>query len=591
LFAPGAAAILVAVNRILPIALILAFVVLAVLSQERESVTVDEYAHLPASCAVLRHGTTDLYGKNPPLVRYLLGVPALLAGAVVPEPALSTLGAGWDPWTYGDRFVAANAGPVGLGRYPAILRAARLAGVGLGVTLLVLLYLWARSLHGAAAASITLTLAAFCPTLLAHAPLVTVDAGGALFLLGAACACWHALRAPSPGRAALAGAAVGLAVVAKFTALVLLPLLPLWWFLARRARLGRAPRPLRAAAAGVAAFLLVVHAAYQFRAPLSPLGSFRLHSGLAGAVARVLPAATPVPLPASFVRGLDGQMLDLEQAEMPNYLNGSWSRQGWWYYYPQALLQKTPLALWGLAAAAIGFALVRWRRGEGAAASGPPPGGGADAPARGLAGWMISTLAVTLLAGALGARLDIGIRYLLPLLPLLYLLLGGALAPAVRGRQGRVVVLLLLAAYAGVVVAAFPGYLPFFNSLAGGTQGGWRYLANSNLDWGQDLAGLARYLDERRSHAPVYLAYFGHLDPARYGIDYRLPPDHPVAGLYAVSVNLLLGMPYVVVDQGRWALFGDDLTRPQNRLAWLRAREPLARIGGSIWIYEVPNPP
>jgi 4-amino-4-deoxy-L-arabinose transferase-like glycosyltransferase len=582
-----AAAILVAVRNLVPIALVLAFVLLAVLSQERESVTVDEYAHLPAACAALRLGTIDLYGKNPPLVRYLLAAPALLAGAVVPQPDLPTLGAGWDPWTYGDRFVGANAGPVGLGNYPAILRAARLAGVGLGVALLAVLYLWTRALFGAVAASIALVLAAFCPTLLAHAPLATVDAGGALFLLAAVCACWHALRAPSLGRAALGGGAVGLAVVAKFTALVLLPLLPLWWLLARRGGLARGARPLRAAAVWAAAFLLVVHTAYQFHAPLAPLASFRLQSGLARTVAGVLPAATPVPLPGAFVRGLDGQFLDLEQAEMPNYLNGNWSRQGWWYYYPQALLQKTPLALWGLVAIALLSGLVRAPRPTPPL---PPPGGVIDAPSRRLGGWMVSSLAVSLFAGALLARLDIGIRYLLPALPLLYLLLGAALAPAVRGLRGRVAVLLLLAAYAGTVVAAFPGYLPFFNVLAGGSEGGWRHLTNSNLDWGQDLGGLARYLEDRRFDAPVYLAYFGHLDPARYGIDYRLPPDHPVPGLYAVSVNLLLGMPYIVVDHGAWVLFGDALTRPQNRLAWLRGREPLARIGSSIWIYEVGAP-
>ncbi len=98
-------------------ALLLLYLLLALTSLWNKSVTVDEYAHLPAACAVLQHGTLDLYGKNPPLVRYLLGAPAVAAGAVVPVPRLPTLGAGWDPWTYGDRFVAANAGPVGLGRY------------------------------------------------------------------------------------------------------------------------------------------------------------------------------------------------------------------------------------------------------------------------------------------------------------------------------------------------------------------------------------------------------------------------------------------------------------------------------------------
>ena len=169
-------------QRLVVAALLLLYFLLAVTSLWNKSVTVDEYAHLPAACAALQHGTLDLYGKNPPLVRYLLGVPALAAGAVVPVPRLPTLGAGWDPWRYGDTFVAANAGPMGLGRYLTLLRAARLAGVALGALLVLLVYHWGCRIHGPAGGLAAAFLLALSPTFLAHARLSTVDVGATLAL-------------------------------------------------------------------------------------------------------------------------------------------------------------------------------------------------------------------------------------------------------------------------------------------------------------------------------------------------------------------------------------------------------------------------
>jgi hypothetical protein len=187
------------------------------------------------------------------------------------------------------------------------------------------------------------------------------------------------------------------------------------------------------------------------------------------------------------------------------------------------------------------------------------------------------------------SRLNIGVRYLMPMLPFVYLLLGGLAARAqAAGRWARVTAGILLTAYGGATLAAYPDYLTFFNVLAGGSQGGWRYLANSNNDWGQDLPRLAEWLRDNAPGEVVHLAYFGHMDPARYGIDYVLGTDQPVSGLHAVSLNLLLGMPYVVMDHGEWRLLGRDLTTPQNRFAWLRDRTPVAKLGETIWVYRVP---
>jgi hypothetical protein len=166
---------------------------------------------------------------------------------------------------------------------------------------------------------------------------------------------------------------------------------------------------------------------------------------------------------------------------------------------------------------------------------------------------------------------------------------------------GRVLAGVLTTAIA--TLASFPHYLAYFNLLAGGPRHGWQVLSNSNNDWGQDLKYLRREL-EARGETDVRLAYFGHAEPAAYGLSYTVPlPGASGAdallpgrgrfaytfapGLYAISANLLVGFPYQVMDHGRWVPAGDTLAEPQQIFAWFRKRPPEAVIGGSILLYRV----
>lgn len=122
-------------------------------------------------------------------------------------------------------------------------------------------------------------------------------------------------------------------------------------------------------------------------------------------------------------------------------------------------------------------------------------------------------------------------------------------------------------------VRTCPFYLAYFNELVGGPENGYRYLSKSDLDWGQDLRGLAVYL-HRRGTRDVKLAYFGTDDPHRYGITYeKLLPGHPTTGEMAVSVTSLVGR------------------HPgcEKAFAWLRRYEPSAKIGYSIFLYRIPS--
>jgi hypothetical protein len=99
-------------------------------------------------------------------------------------------------------------------------------------------------------------------------------------------------------------------------------------------------------------------------------------------------------------------------------------------------------------------------------------------------------------------------------------------------RRGLVVAAVLAVALSSTIVFAPwsrpqlvpPHHLAYFNELAGGPAGGVRNLGDSNLDWGQGLRTLARWLEQRRIEGPIGLAYFGTADPRAYGIRHvKLP--------------------------------------------------------------------
>jgi len=169
----------------------------------------------------------------------------------------------------------------------------------------------------------------------------------------------------------------------------------------------------------------------------------------------------------------------------------------------------------------------------------------------------------------------------------------GSLVPWVRQRSAlsKGLMGVLAAWYIYSSTAIFPHYLAYFNELAGGPDNGYKYLVDSNLDWGQDLKGLKRYM-EAHGIERVWLSYFGTARPEYYGITYDyLPsyviwnPEHvweevfrfdtlpPLRGTVAISATNLQG---VYFPAGKTDYF-----------AFYRRQTPIAKIGYSIFIYRV----
>ncbi len=537
-------------------ALILAALLLAGMFQlafssiREKSPTFDEGFYIVRGWAYLRTGHLLPLG-HPPLTNLISGLGVLLEPGL-PDPA--TL----NGWNQGDAERVSQDLLWHRGLNAArIVWLARLPTIFLGLMLAALIWRWARELYGQRAATLALALMAFSPTILANSQLATTDLGVAAFYIAAVYAWARYLHRKTARWLLIAGVLFGLAQASKFSALLLIPtlgLMGLWAAFRHGSILPRNVPALARRGEGRLGWLV------------SALISL-LVVGLLGVIvvwACQLFSLQPLA-PGGYLAEFQ-HFRELATQGHRAYLLGAFSQTGWWYYHPLTLSVKLTLPeLAALAAAVLLAALQRVHRRE----------------------WEILFPALVHLASSMVVTLNVGIRYLLPAIPLLFVFASRIGAGGwLKGRRRAAATAALVGAQLWVALQAYPHYLAFFNLAAGGRDNGYRLLADSNLDWGQDLPGLAAYLKEHGA-GKIYLSYFGHADPAYYGIDaMALPgwppptpkpayyPLNPAPGLYAISASNLVGVP-------PWPF-------PADSFSYFRSHQPLARIGASIFVYEVP---
>jgi len=577
---------------------------LATHSLLQKSVTVDEYAHLPAGLSYLQKATFGLYHQNPPLLKMLAALPPLAAGANVDYAHSWVETNPPNRWLFGDDFQAANPTRPENGdvvRYHELFNLARLVVVALSCLGAWLIFRWGSEIYGATGALMAATIWCLSPNVLAHARLVTTDVAAAVAFVAALYAfwCWHE-RGGWP-RCAAAGFVLGLAQLTKFTCLLLYPVslaLVLVWHLGTPRRRRRALLPeLTGWIAAVVISVAIINAGYLGEGSFQRLGAFDFTSRTltlpqpshapettGRAIGRdhrrpsrtprsnrfrnTLLAALPVPLPYHYVAGFDAQKRESEtgigpdgqRVGYPVFLNGEHRRSGWWYYYLACIAYKVPLFTLAWLGLATCLAIARI----------PPVRIARDGT------FAIAALFI-LIAMSAATDIDIGIRYVLPLWPFLCLWIGrlGGLPPR-RGRLALAAIALLgLVPVAGI----HPHYLSYFNAIAGGPVEGRHRLIDSNLDWGQDLVALKRLLDQEGIDK-IWLAYFGNEDPATVGIDFELPRG-PEPGWNAVSVNYVMGLPFSHIRDGR----GNRVRLERPLFIGYQRFEPVARAGYSIDLY------
>jgi hypothetical protein len=263
-----------------------------------------------------------------------------------------------------------------------------------------------------------------------------------------------------------------------------------------------------------------------------------------------------------------------ESQRRPTYLMGEISDRGWWYYFPVAFLIKTPIALLLMALAGLMLCAVRWKT------------TGYDAL------FVVGPPAVYL-GTAMAGNLNIGLRHVLPVYPFVLLLAGwtiAALLPSaasrVRSRWRSFVLAILCLTQFAELAAVYPHCLAFFNVSIGGPRHGADYLVDSNLDWGQGLKLLKRWMTEHHVDH-INLCYFGTADPTYYGIEYTELPGARPSGQDQITPPRLPG--YVVISATHLRdPYMPDVVR--SFYAPFRERKPVAVLGYSIYVYWVDKP-
>jgi len=298
-----------------------------------------------------------------------------------------------------------------------------------------------------------------------------------------------------------------------------------------------------------------------------PIGQFGFQSQRFESLVHAAPWLR-LPLPATWLGGLDRQLLESQTGVTPAYLLGRVIPHAVWYYFPLAFLFKWPLGFLGALLARSRLALAdRSRRGD----------------------FLAVPVAVVLGVGMFAGNLDIGIRYLFPMMPFLCVWLGGLAAARLLAhlrRQGRIwlrVGLALAMLQAVETSLAAPWYLSFFNWPAGGPGGGYRLVNDSNVDWGQGLIALRDEL-KQRGIGRIHLAYHGTTDPAVYGIDY-VPY---MGGAPGKESDWLAVSSYYFVGLGQRMMTSRGRTPPlaiDFRPLW--GVQPVARPGDCIYLFRL----
>jgi 4-amino-4-deoxy-L-arabinose transferase-like glycosyltransferase len=542
-----------------------------------KSPTMDEPNHLTRGYAYLKTGKLRFTATSghPPLYNLISALPLCLLDEIGSPQDYP----GWDGGfvnAYATAFVFGNPVPLYrlffLGRLPTMFATLCLAA---------LVARWVGELYGPWGSVVSLVLCTFDPNLIAHGRLVTTDVGITLFFVLAVYAFWRFLREPSYPSLILAGIALGAAQCVKFSAILLWPVLGLLGlvevlgagsrlYLPRRSGAPRQRWLSAVLALGGAMVIMVLLAGLTIWA----VYRFEVRPPVGWTVA--------VPAPV-YVEGLRAALTRVS-TDSPTFLMGQRLSEGRWYYLLVAFALKTPLpSLAAVLLSLLSGTRRRFLRGE----------------------WPLWIAAVVYFAASMSNSLNLGYRHLLPVLPFLWVC-AGRLGKVIQlwpglcrnGRRGLGVglIALFLGAWLAVgTLSVWPDYLAYFSELAGGPDGGWRYLVDSNLDWGQDLYALSAYVHaEEHGGIPIHVSWFGSTYPYLYdsSLTYRHLPGqfsypypneaarspynsfHPAPGLYAISATNL---------QGLWLADGDVFER-------FRSQEPVTRIGHSILVYEVATP-
>lgn len=561
----------------------------------QESQTVDEAVHLSAGLSYLKTGDFRLNPEHPPLIKELSALPLLFTKVTFPvnDPTWSK----WAQYPLGVVFLYQNAlSP------QTILFLGRLPNMLLTILLGWLIWRTSRKLFGDWGGLFSTSLFAFDPGFIAHGSLVTTDLGFTLFSFWAVLRFKALMDKPTKKNTIFFVAMLWIMAMTKFSFLAFtagLVIVALLLKLRERHHPAlQIKRWLKYGLISLPIVAVITWAFYGFdirrraddphvaelytdrltfiqktdlsKAPwhvrfvMNVLGNNETKVG-----AWVYNTATMRVPGYAFFRGaiaVVGHSIGGQQS----YLHGEFRDTGWWYYFPTAILIKTPiptlLAFLVVLMVAVGWMIRAKRNGF----------TWRELYTKSDRTWFIFlAVPIVFLGISMSSHLNLGWRHVMPIYPYFFVLAGSIISPHILTNKKLRLTIPLLAVLFLIIgqIKTFPNELGYFNGLIGGSAQGKNWLLDSNLDWGQDLPKLATYMKNNNIDTMPF-AYYGWAEVPAFVTTTKLQKNDEV------KIN---GIPHGLV-----AISVGQLISPENNYNWIKTYTPIKTLGSTIYIYRLP---
>lgn len=599
-------------HSIITVGFILAWMlIISLVVSSQESTTMDEQAHIPSGYTYVKYNDMRLNPEHPPMLKDLAGIPLLFLDVKFPIDSQEWQNGINEQWTLGNKFIHSNnADAITFwSRFPIILIALLLG---------FFIFRWTSELAGTAAGIFALVLYAFDPNVLGHNHYVTTDIGIAAFIFISFYYFIKFIKSPTWKNTILAGVFLGLAELAKFSAVLLFPFFALVILI--YAIFKKKPNSENISISKfkwiklweyTGKYVLIVLICFVLIWILYQYNTFNMpaekiqdvantvfgNQGSGKLAKAIVIGMSNIPILKGLSEYFLGVFMVFVRVTGGNtfYFFGTVSNQATAWYFPAVFFLKETLPflilmfftsiyalvqiyknfatkdgtrlkkLWEIAANYIQTAVVQYS----------------------MLGFIFlyAYLSVT-------GNLNIGFRHLFPILPFAYVLIAkktfdflkNIKIPNTRKTLGVILAILIIWIIIEPLIF-FPSYISYYNEIAGGPQNGYKYVTDSNTDWGQDLKRLRNWVDDYNTKNSanridkIRIDYFGGSNPGYYFGDKYIPwhgESAPVSGWYAISATFLQESTYKQKNPG-------DLS-----YEWLSNYAPTARIGDSIFVYYIP---
>jgi 4-amino-4-deoxy-L-arabinose transferase-like glycosyltransferase len=550
------------------------------------SPTHDEMVYVSRGYSVLKTNDFRLDIGHPPLINIISALPLLMINPRLPTDHYSWNQQGQNDYVaFGHQFYYVYNKP------EKIIFLSRLMILLMALILGICVFRWAKELFGKKAGLVAILLFSFSPEIISHSSIATTDMGFCLFSFLSVYYFWRFAKKQTLTGFILAAVFFSLAQLSKYSAVFLIPIYCLiivfvafcskktvkFW---KIRVLNHKWTTLASLSIYYALILIVcwlsINMMYGFEGTFAPIGEsfkkdkFHLEykdpsaflikgDGWVKSAAETFLNKIPSPLPYPYVRGLGGIFV-VSKTNSATFVAGKYSTNGFWYYYIFALAVKTPIPL--LILTIISFILLIRKKD--------------------LFDHYFLLLPVIIFIMAISfSNLQIGIRHLLQIYPMLFVF-AGELATK-RIKLLRWVLGILLSWYVIGTLIIAPHYLSYFNEFVG-SENGYRYLVDTNLEYGQNLKLLSTYL-KKNNIRQIPLSYYGSVDAAYYGINYTYMPS-AIPHYLKITKNGSCAKRNGKIAVSVFTLQGLGIDN-RSCYSWLRDKKPIEKIGYTLFVYDV----